>query len=385
MVSNSTRRHDIDFIRVSVFGLLIIYHVSLIYGTKGFLVKSVTSNAIFDIIATASHPWRMSLLFFISGMATASLISRHSAEGTRAARSRQLIPPLLFGMLFLIPPQEYAGALTRGWIDMSYGEFWWTYLRNGHFVDKAGVEHWIFEFQHLWFLVYLWIYTAILTSLKSAAPSLLEAIAARLTMALRGKGLLLWPILYLAVLRLTLFPIFGETLELMTDWYDHIVFLSFFIGGTLLLTQERFWTELVEQRLLTVEIAVGCFVILAAVSLVIPHENRAATLVFFVRVVRSAFQWSAILAIFAFARLRIQKPHPALTYLNRGILTYYLVHQTVIVLAALWLRQLGLLQPWSFFPILIVTFIACGASFEIWRRVLKFRSDLSLRPSGTVG
>ena len=38
---SSTRRYDLDWIRVGAFGLLILYHVGLVYGVYGWHVHSV--------------------------------------------------------------------------------------------------------------------------------------------------------------------------------------------------------------------------------------------------------------------------------------------------------------------------------------------------------
>ncbi|MGV1764731.1 hypothetical protein [Rhizobium rhizogenes] len=57
-----SRRHDLDFLRVAAFMLLIVYHVSLMYNSRSFLLKSQDSSAMFDVIHLWTHPWRMSLL-----------------------------------------------------------------------------------------------------------------------------------------------------------------------------------------------------------------------------------------------------------------------------------------------------------------------------------
>ena len=71
IVGQSERRHDIDLLRVLSFGTLIIYHTSLLYGTKTWLLNSQESSRLMDLVAVGSHLWRMSLLFFISGLSFA--------------------------------------------------------------------------------------------------------------------------------------------------------------------------------------------------------------------------------------------------------------------------------------------------------------------------
>ncbi|MEA9553714.1 hypothetical protein VC253_18355 [Xanthomonas campestris] len=69
-------------------------------------VKSPTTQLMLQPVMLLSSPWRMSLLFLISGVATAFML-RSRPEGLLYRRSRQLLLPLLFGMAVIVPPQSY--------------------------------------------------------------------------------------------------------------------------------------------------------------------------------------------------------------------------------------------------------------------------------------
>jgi glucans biosynthesis protein C len=161
--SRAIRRHDIDFIRVVVFAMLMIYHTSLIFGTHTWLLHADIPSRSFDLISLASHPWRISLLFLVSGVTTAALAKRLSPGDIRGMRSRQLIPPLLFGIFVLIPPQIFAAMKSGFGLEMSYLDFWATYLRFGTVILPNGAPTSLFSLQHLWFIAYLWLYTLLLT------------------------------------------------------------------------------------------------------------------------------------------------------------------------------------------------------------------------------
>ncbi|MCW2036965.1 fucose 4-O-acetylase-like acetyltransferase [Xanthomonas arboricola] len=75
------------------------------YVTWDWHVKSPTTQLMLEPLMLLSSSWRMSLLFLISGVATAFMLRR--PEGLLYRRSRQLLLPLLFGMAVIVPPQSY--------------------------------------------------------------------------------------------------------------------------------------------------------------------------------------------------------------------------------------------------------------------------------------
>ncbi|WP_274317233.1 hypothetical protein [Xanthomonas campestris] len=67
------RRHDLYWLRVIAFGLLVLYHVGMYYVTWDWHVKSPTTQLMLEPVMLLSSPWRMSLLL-ISGVATAFML-----------------------------------------------------------------------------------------------------------------------------------------------------------------------------------------------------------------------------------------------------------------------------------------------------------------------
>jgi glucan biosynthesis protein C len=369
-IGGATRRHDIDFIRVVVFGLLMIYHTSLIFGTHPWLLSADIPSRSFDLISLVSHPWRISLLFFISGMTTAALAKRLSPAGIRDMRTRQLIPPLLFGIFVLVPPQIYIAVRQRLDTQMSYLEFWQTYLRFGTIIDQNGLPIRLVSFEHLWFIAYLWLYTVVLT-LCMLRGDWLVRLSGRLSGLLRGRGMLVWPIAYLALLRLAVYPIFGETMIVGNDWYAHLVYFGFFVFGHAMADDEAFWQTVVAYRWQAAMVAGLSLVLIVGLFIVYPPGERGIAITMLHRVGRSAFQWSAIVAILGICRVTITEPHPVIRYLNRAMLSYYVLHQTVMLLFAYWLKQTYGLGNGSFLMIVVATAACCMLLYEVQRRTAR--------------
>lgn len=367
----SVRRHDIDFIRVVVFGLLMLYHASLIFGTRGWLLHTDSPNRIFDLISLITHPWRISLLFLIAGISTAMLAKRLSPIDLCGMRSRQLIPPLLFGIFVLVPPQIYIEAKTDFGLDMSYFDFWAIYLRFGTIDDPNRVPTSLLSLQHLWFIAYLWFYTVVLTFLLVAAGPWLARLTSRLSASFRGHGLIVWPILCLAALRLTVYPITGETMDVRTDWYTHIVCFGFFAVGYLIAHDDRFWADVVAWRCQATCIAALSLALIIGLFFLYPPGDRGLAVTMLHRTGRSAFQWSMIVAILGICRVSITAPHPVISYLNRAILSYYVMHQTVMLVFAYWLKQTFGLGNASFVLIIAATAAGCMLIYEVQRRTIR--------------
>nr|MDQ3040243.1 acyltransferase family protein [Pseudomonadota bacterium] len=75
-----TRRYDLDWIRVCAFALLVLYHVGMYYVTWDWHVKSPVASATIEPLMLLTSPWRLSLLFLVSGAATAFLLEKSRTE-----------------------------------------------------------------------------------------------------------------------------------------------------------------------------------------------------------------------------------------------------------------------------------------------------------------
>lgn len=118
-----------------------------------------------------SAPWRLSLLFLVSGAATAFLLQHRGAAGFLGGRSWRLLVPLVFGMLVVVPPQAYHELLESGYpggYHQGYFAFWLRYLAgDDSFCDDDGCLD-LPPWNHLWFVAYLWVYTLVLWALLRA-------------------------------------------------------------------------------------------------------------------------------------------------------------------------------------------------------------------------
>ena len=254
---STQRRIDLDWIRIAAFGVLILYHIGMYYVSWGFHVKSPHASRAIEPLMLLVNPWRLGLLFLVSGAATAFMLSKMTAGSLARLRSWRLLVPLIFGMLVIVPPQSYFEVVEKAGYAGTYGEFWLRYLSGDHsFCDKDGcliVPTW----NHLWFVAYLWAYTMLL----AAAAALWRGNTARwlapLERALAGPGIIIWPWLWLALARFCLADRFPATHALAGDWYNHALYLPLFLFGFVFARSEMVWSAIVRWRWVALALAVA--------------------------------------------------------------------------------------------------------------------------------
>lgn len=369
------RRHDLDWVRIGAFGLLIIYHIALFFAPWGWHVNSRHPQPWIAAALALSNPWRLTLLFFVSGAAMSFLTRKLTPAGLAANRSRRLLPPLLFGIVVLVPPQAYFERVEQGRAGEGYLRFLGQYVADHASCLSAGCQ--AVPLNHLWFVLYIWAYAMLLAALL-AWPPLLDRLSFALGRALSSYRALLLPILYLAAVRWFLFPDFGLTNRLFSDCYNHAMSFASFLAGFCLVPRPDFWASLDRTRWPALALAIGAGALLAWQTA--QAGNRPLSADTWHALVYAAAQWGAIAAILGFSHRHLSNADgPVLRYLNDSIFTFYLVHQTIIVMTAHWIDPQPASAGTVALLLVVSTAIGCAISYEIGRRSGPFRPLFGIR------
>lgn len=367
---SKSRRHDLDWLRVGAFALLIFYHVGLAYGPYDWHIHSAHTLEWIREGVLVTNPWRLTLLFLVSGAAVRFMTLRKTPGEVARLRIARLAPPLIFGVLVLVTIQSYIEALDKGPFDGSYldwlaSEFSWSGIANG------------VPLNHLWFIVYIAAYSFVVVGLM-LKPAWIEAVEARIGPMLAGWRILVLPALYLVVVRVVLFPRFGLTNTITWDWYNHAQSLAAFLFGFFAVRQASIWKDLERFRWIGLGVAA---VALPLMMLQVAHPGGGAYGGIPRNTVVAIDQWAVITALLGFASLHLRnKTGPVLSYLNDAVFTLYLAHQTVLV-CAIWFVRPANLPVWAEAPLLAA--ITWGASllvYEVVRRIPLLRPIWGLRP-----
>lgn len=255
MATTPPRRHELDWLRVIAFGILIFYHIGMFYVSWSWHVKSVHSLTVLEWPMLLVNPWRLLLLFFISGVALSFFYSKRGLKMGLSDRAIRLGLPIVFGMLIGVMPQSYYQVLEAGSFRGDIVEFYPTYLASAYVDDGLVTPTW----NHLWYIVYLLVYSVIVAVLWQPLQRSTLGVKRWLDHPWR---LVLLPVLPLIVVRLTLTPFFPTTHNLSWDWANHAnCFLSLLLG-VWVAREPWFWTRLHELRITLAVLVLGSAAIL---------------------------------------------------------------------------------------------------------------------------
>ncbi|MCA0363024.1 MAG: acyltransferase [Bacteroidetes bacterium] len=312
------RHHFLDWVRVMAFLLLILYHTGMFFNTWGWHFKNPVTSGNFEIWMSLVNPWRLSLLFFVSG-AGASFATRSRSLGSFAKeRITRLLIPLIFGMLVIVPPQIY---LERVVVEGYTGSYLSFYAKVFEF--KAYPEG-NFSWHHLWFVVYLLVFSLL-------AIPLFRILKNRQILSTRWSTVLI--ILPLSLCYFLLRDRWPTTHNLVADWFNFTFSFLIFLIGYLFGNQADIWERLEQKRYLN--LGFGIFLIVFNIvhdAILGPLSEEILWVKILNSVFKIAFIFCIILAILGFAKKYLNFENSFIKYSNRAVYPFYILHQTVILM-----------------------------------------------------
>lgn len=371
-----------DWLRIAAFVLLIFYHIGFMFTPWGYQTPSRGVVPGIDVFLLALSPWRLSLLFAISGYASAAMLERGPGTGAFfRTRMMRLAVPLLFGILVIVPPQPWVGAMR----DTGYGGSYLTFLAHDyspfHYVDGIVVPRWI----HLWFVAYLLVYTGVLCALMQLPETVKSRIASGFERLLAGPLLVPLPVVFIFLVRL-----FGngwtDTHRLVDDASAHAHYFAMFLFGVLLRGSPALLSAIARQwRIALVTAAIGYGVIVACKMGYPGGALLPARLEPLFGAGKALLGWSAIVALFAIADRYWNHDAPIRATLVEAVFPFYIIHQTVYIGAGWWLNDFGLGALGEFLVLVAATAIGCIAFYLIGREIPLLRPLIGLGPDRRVG
>jgi acyltransferase-like protein len=353
----------------------------MLYVSWGFHIKSEHRIAELEPLMLLLNPWRLALLFLVSGAATRFMLGKSTPGRLCRSRTARLLPPLLFGMLVIVPPQAYDQVVESVGYDGGFLDFYLRdYFAFGPQFCHPGPCLLLPTWNHLWFVAYLWVYTMGLGAVLSVRPGLMRRAEQAIAPIFSGGRLLLLPAAMFAAYRLLLLPHFPSTHALSGDWYNHALYGSVFLFGVLVARSDSVWFAITRFRWPALVLAAAIFVSgLVLRSFYASGQPLPLALKIYAGIAYGCYQWFCIVAVLGFARRWLNRDSPARRYLTDAVFPYYIVHQTAIVLIAHQLKGLDL-PAWIEATIVIAgTLAPCAATYEIVRRVTLLRPLFGLR------
>lgn len=326
---DSKRRYDIDWLRVIAILAVYFHHIGMPFNGDKFHIMNVDSSTLLDDIMVFFEQFRLPLLFLISGTGTMFAFSKRTWLQFLKERSTRLVIPLIFGVLFIVPPQtyyEFIGAYN-------------SYLD----VYKSGA----FESNHLWFLENLFILSVVLIPLilflKSSKSNRFIALLDSITS--KKYGILLW-VIPLLVITILLKKINPSDSKAITNLSATFYYGYFFVSGMLFTASKNIWSYLKTHRKFNFIIFVFSFVLFYGYYF-LPNEYIAPHLSIPVRwtiwyLVCVLVGWTLVTTILGYGQVWLNKKSALLKMCNEAIYPFYILHQTIIIILGYYIIQLDI-------------------------------------------
>lgn len=313
------RRLDIDWLRAGAVYLLLLFHSVRPFDSEDWHVKNEAQPIGADLVAGAISQWHMPLLFALAGWSVVPSLERRGAAGLMRERRERILVPFAFGTVTLIPLCAYVEERHKGEFDGSFVEY-----LPGFF---TSLDH--FTWMHLWFLVYLFVFTALyLPGMKRVhargwrvervpAWAIYAAIVplAAVQVGLRGR----WP---------------GYQ-NLYDDWANFAYYSLFFVAGFLLACFPAVERAVHAERRRAA--AVGLAALLAMGAIVaadggMPSTHSAGWVA--LQALSAPAALGVVVALLGFGHELLARRERGLAFARESAMPVYVVHQPIIVLLA---------------------------------------------------
>ena len=357
----NTRRSDLDWLRVTAFSLLILYHSGMAWSGWHWHLNSAQDIGWLREGMRFVNRWRMPLIFLVSGGAIALALGLRTPGAFAIDRLRRLLVPLAFGMVVLVPPQVYAERRYSGQFTGSFLE-WLPQAFTG--VYPAGNLSW----HHLWFIAYVLVLTFVLLPYflwaRSASGRAAQAAAAR-TMGRFGlHGLMALP---LAASILWLMPLSHNINGLIGDWNGLVYNGVLLVYGGFIFGTPDMLAVLNRQRWFALAVGIASYAVLyttffdGTVVTSVPPAHRP---VYAVLSGVNTIAW--LFAAVGFANRYLTMRPKFLGAATEAVYPFYMIHQTVTVIAVYWLLTLKVPPVEGFLIAVVAPSAVPGCSMSAW-------------------
>ena len=316
------RQYFIDWLRIGLIISVFFFHVGMIFRPEQWHVNSTETFEFLDPIMWWLHLWRMPLLFLVSGVGTFYAIGHRTSWQYLKERFRRLYIPFTFGFFTLVPLMVYVERIEN------YNSFL-DFIP--HMFDGGPYPVGNISWHHLWFILYLFIISLLITPLLNYTKSgHYNMVRGKLIAITTKKMSLNWLLSIIIISQLILRQYFPKsTHALYTDWAYFTYYLIFFLSGFMLFTSPKVIQALKRDRRLYLYQTIIFTIILFTLpsifgqpSIVQDYSRGIAEMIIAV---------SCGLTAIGYFKRYFNKDHKYRKVLNEAIYPFYLLHQPALI------------------------------------------------------
>lgn len=334
MNNNPRRLYYIDWLRVLAMLLIFFFHADRFFDYYDWHVKNGELNIVSSIHISFFSQWLMPLFFILSGAAVFYSLKFRSGSTFLGERVKRILVPLVIvGYFITSPPQMYFERLTHNRFTGSFWDFIPAYFQG---FDMFGGNFPWHGF-HLWYLLYLFIFSVILLPLfkqrKNQKPSILSSNSKWFEGPWR---------LMLLVIPLLIVNIFidynGLGFMRGTGGWDLFSYLFIMVYGYLFFCNGKILEIIKSIRSIALILAITLSLTGLVIGFGIKPEISENTpilylIVTFIRCL-SVLLW--IIAVIGVGEKYLNFNNRLLGYANEAVLPFYILHQFVLLLVGYW-------------------------------------------------
>jgi hypothetical protein len=373
MADTSERKYELDWLRVWAILIVLVYHSTRFFNLGDWHVKNVDTFVWVEMWNVFSTRWMMPLFFVISGASLFYAIGK-SGGWLRFYKDKflRLMIPVLFASVTHSALQVYLERLTHGQFSGSFFSFLPEYFKGVYF--GMGIPgNFAFHGMHLWYLLFLFIYSLICYHffiwLKGSGREILNRITSFFTMP--GLIYLGFPV-PLLILKVLIPP---NIVDVGNGGWGFLYYFWFLISGFMIVSSERLLNHIKNLRWMSLLLGV----VLSAVYLYLLFSP--SRLVFsgsisdWIYTLLSFFSaWTWLFAILGFGMRFLAFDRPFLRYANEGVLPFFILHQTVLLFVGYFVMtwEIHAVLKWAIvftisFIIIMLLYTFLVKKFELFR------------------
>lgn len=379
------RYFHIDWLRIFAVLLLFPFHTARIFDPWPFYVKSETLNLGLVVFVLFLNQWHMHLFFFLAGASTSLALRFRSERQYVGERFRRLVVPLLFGILVIIPPQSYYrlfGDPHLVWpsdklqffvggpqLNKSYLAFYPDCF-NGIFPNGN------FEWGHLWFLGYLFVFSRLALPLFAylrSGPGL--KFVAKMAEFIQKPVPFISFFIPIAVIEASLRGSYPSTHNLYNDWANFLTYGILFIYGFLffctaksILPFAKCWRISLAIVIIT-SVACGFFIPLQVQGSLAPYSLLWTALM----IIGALSTWCWVISLMSLGKTFLDFGGRILIYVRQSALPIYILHQTIIIVIGFYILKTGVGVMPSYIIIIAASLVTTILIYEGIRRNSRLR------------
>ncbi len=356
----SQRRFDLDWLRVILILIVLVFHTGRFFDTMGWHVKNGTTSPVMTMWTMFLASWMMPMNFIISGASLFLALGKGGVGKFVKDKVLRLVVPLVVGVFTQIPLAVYLERLTHYQTSLPFFQ-WLPQYFNGLYGSGAGNFAWMGL--HLWYLLVLFVFSMVFLPLflllKGPGKKVLHGL---------GNVFAFPGMIYLLALPVVLVTVGVSPQAPLGDrnWggWSLLGYIPVFLYGFMIISHEGLQASIRRLRWISLGLAVAATAGLVYTGMIygsFPYGSKGYNLF---NGIFGLDAWLCSLVLLGFGMKRLDFSTPFLSYANEAVMPFYVLHQTVLLVVGYFVTRWQIPDALKFLVILVVSFIFIMVVYE---------------------